>query len=195
MPGMKGTEVLREIKQIAPGLGIIILTGYSSEDVAIEALKGHADDYIEKPIDIDKTKEMINSLLDKKSGVVSTNGMMSKIDKAKCFMERNCYKKVSLADAAAAVSLSPKYFSRIFKEAVGKGFNEYRSEIRVREAKSLLKRSGLNIDQIAHKIGYENTESFTRLFKSEAGQTPTGFRKKYSRKVKAKSKRFKRRRR
>ena len=51
MPGSKGTEVLKDIKALYPDLGIIILTGHSSEDVAIEALKGHADEYLEKPLD------------------------------------------------------------------------------------------------------------------------------------------------
>ena len=63
MPGIKGTEVLREIREIAPDLGIIILTAHSSEDVAIAALKGHADDYVEKPMNVDKTREIIEGLL------------------------------------------------------------------------------------------------------------------------------------
>jgi len=45
-----------------------MLTGYSSKDVAVEALKARADDYIEKPININKTKEIIERLLDKKNG-------------------------------------------------------------------------------------------------------------------------------
>ncbi len=48
MPGLPGTEVLKEIKKISPSLSVVMLTGYSSKDVAIEALKGRADDYIEK---------------------------------------------------------------------------------------------------------------------------------------------------
>jgi two-component system, response regulator YesN len=186
MPGIQGTEVLKEIKRIAPDLGIIILTAHSSEDVAIEALKGRADDYIEKPMDVGKTKEVIEGMLDQRAGVARVNGIAGKVEKAKCFMERNCYKKVSLEDAAGAVSLSPKYFSRIFKEETGKGFTEYRSGMRAREAKALLEKTGLNIDQIASKIGYKNTESFTRLFKSHTGMTPSGYRKRYSKKNKTK---------
>jgi two-component system, response regulator YesN len=187
LPGVKGTEVLREIKAIAPDLGIIILTGHSSEDVAIEALKGHADEYIEKPLNVNKTRELIEDLLDAGSGLSAVVGIEDKIEKAKRFMERNCYKKVTLEDAAKAVSLSPKYFSRIFKETTGTGFSEYRSRIRIREAKLLLKNTALNIAQIAYKIGYQNMESFTRLFKSSVGQTPTGYRKKYAVKGRKKS--------
>ena len=187
MPGAKGTEVLKDIKAIDPDLGIIILTGHSSEDVAIEALKGRADDYLEKPLDVDDTKRVIEKLLESKAGKPTAEGVTDKIEKVKRFMERNCYKKVCLKDAAEAVSLSPKYLSRIFKENIGVGFNEYRLKVKMREAKALLENTGMNIDQIAYKIGYQNTESFTRLFKELAGQTPTEYRKK--RKTKSKKKR------
>ena len=43
MSGASGLEILTEIKRIAPGLGIIMLTGMSSADVIIGALRGHAD--------------------------------------------------------------------------------------------------------------------------------------------------------
>jgi DNA-binding NtrC family response regulator len=46
MPGIKGPKVLSEIKKIKPDLYTIILTGYSTEDTAIESLKAHADDYM-----------------------------------------------------------------------------------------------------------------------------------------------------
>jgi len=180
MPGINGTEVLKEMKDVVPGLGIVILTGHSSEDVAIEALKGHADDYIEKPLNIDKIKGVIDRLLESKSyanGDASGNET-DKIEKVKSFAERNCYKKLCLKDAAMAVSLSPKYLSRIFKKNTGMGFSEYRLKIKIKEAGALLKVSGYNIDQISQKMGYENTESFIRMFKKITGYTPTEYRKK-----------------
>ena len=64
MPGMRGTEALRAIKEIAPGIGTIILTGYGSKDVAVEALKGRADDYIEKPLGIGSLRESVENLLE-----------------------------------------------------------------------------------------------------------------------------------
>jgi len=35
-------------KQIAPDIRVVIFTGYGSKDVAVEALRGRADDYLEK---------------------------------------------------------------------------------------------------------------------------------------------------
>jgi YesN/AraC family two-component response regulator len=186
MPGLCGTEVLREIKRTDPNLGIIILTGYSSKDVAIEALKGHADDYIEKPLDPEKIKEIINRVLQVKrvNGQEASGGIEGKIKEARRFAERNCYKKISLKDTAEAVCLSPKYLSRVFKENTGESFSEYRLRIKIKKAKELLDKSGYNVNEVSNKLGYENAESFIRQFKKITGYTPTGYRKKIRKKKK-----------
>lgn len=180
MPGMNGFEVLSKIKTLDPEIGIIISTGYSSKDAVIEALRGQADNYIEKPLDIDKTREIIDQILDTKKGF-SDDGAAdtkAKIDKVKYYVEKNCYKKVKLEDAASAVCLSPKYLSRIFKEHTGKGFNDYKLKVKMDKAKELLCQTGYNINQISDKLGYENTESFIRQFKKLAKATPTKYRRK-----------------
>lgn len=184
MPGLSGTEVLEEIRRTDPGLGIIILTGYSSKDVAIEALKGHADDYVEKPVEPGKLKEAIEGVLAKKRGEpeVSASSIEQKIEKVKRFIERNKFKKTTLKEAAACVYLSPKYLSRAFKELTGRSFGNYRLGIKMAAAKELLQKSGYNINQIAGRLGYENSESFIRQFKKRAALTPTEFRRKSSRK-------------
>lgn len=180
MPGMKGTEVLKGMKRIAPNLAIIIITGFSSTHVAVEALKGHADDYIEKPIDIIKTKTIIANILKSKDdgdGIDSMN-IKGKVGRTKLFAERNFHKKVTLDDAAKTVGLSPKYLSRIFKEETGVGFSEFRIEIKVQKAKEMLKNTGYNVNQISDRLGYENAESFIRVFRKSAGCTPSEYRKK-----------------
>ena len=179
MPGLSGTEVLKQIRNKIPGLGIIILTGHSSKDIAIEALKGHADDYLEKPVDIDKARETIENILAAKRtpAGLSSQGIKGKIEKVKKFVERNCFKKVYLEDAARAVCLSPKYLSRIFEEITGTRFTEYRLKVKITQAMIFLKKSGYNIDQIADKLGYKNTESFIRQFKKITRLTPTQYRK------------------
>lgn len=183
MPGLNGIDVLNEIKRTDPGLGIVIFTGHSSKDVAIEALKGHADDYIEKPLDIERMKEVIEKVLEAKRGKgdidIAGNDIKSKIEKVKRFAERNCFKKTTLEDAAEAVCLSPKYLSRIFKEHAGKSFSAYRLQIKIQAAKELLEKSGYNINQISDRLGYENAESFIRQFKKLAHNTPTEYRNRF----------------
>lgn len=192
MPGLTGTDVLREIKRIDPGLGIVIFTGYGSKEVAVEALQGHADDYIEKPPDLPRLKEIIERLLEKRrpGGEIDTNTLEGKIKKVREFTERNVLKKINLMDASGAVCLSPKYLSRVFKESCGQSYSQFRLGIKIRKAKELLAKSGYNVDQISDKLGYENAESFIRQFKKRTHLTPTEYRNK----LKGEKKRQKRKR-
>jgi two-component system response regulator YesN len=183
MPLISGTEVLREIKKINPSLGIIMLTGQSSKDIAIDALKGRADDFIEKPINVSKFLETVRSTIAfKATNGASSHGIHSKIEQAKQFMERNFDKKVTLGDVAGQLNLSPKYFSRIFKEINGQGFNEYRLVIKIMHACELLNKSELTVTQIASRLGYQNLESFIRMFEKIMKSSPTQYRHKNQKK-------------
>jgi YesN/AraC family two-component response regulator len=178
MPGARGTDVLAVIKELNPALHIIILTGNSTKDTAIKALKARADDYIEKPFKIEETREIIKKILSKKDfgGHEDTGDLEGKIRRVKTFLERNCHKKVSLEDAAEIVGLNPKYLSRVFEEHCGFGFADYRTRTKIEYSKGLLK-AGNNINQTSDKLGYENAETFIRAFKKTTGKTPTEFKK------------------
>jgi two-component system response regulator YesN len=184
MPQLSGVEVLRELKKIKPDLAIIMLTGQSSKDIAIDALKGRADDYIEKPINISKFLETIQSTIAAKAlkGFKYTHGIRAKVEQARQFVKRNFDKKVTLEDVAGQVCLSPKYFSRVFKEISGQGFNEYRLSIKSDQACELLKNSDHTVTEIAHRLGYQNLESFIRMFEKIMKTSPTQYRQKNQKK-------------
>ncbi|MEJ2664895.1 MAG: response regulator [Spirochaetia bacterium] len=173
MPGMQGTEVLSKIKSISPSVLIVMLTGYGTKEIIIESLRSHADDFLEKPLQIQSALQRINKLLGTKQKYVA--GVINKIKYA---IEKNFHKNISLKQASEIVCLSPKYISRIFKEHTGVGFNEYKLELKVTRAKELLQGTDLNINQISDRIGYMNVESFIRIFKRITGYTPTSYRNK-----------------
>lgn len=178
MPGRRGTDVLADIKRRFPDLGVIMLTAYSSKDVAIASLKGDADDYIEKPVDIEKMQQSIYRLLHERGAGAKSypSNSKGKIERVKDFLEKNYDKKVSLQDVADLVYLSPKYLSRLFKEITGMGFNKYRLDRKMEKAKEILMESGLTVNEISYRLGYQNMESFIRMFKKLAGMTPTEYR-------------------
>lgn len=180
MSGINGIEVLERIKNMPNNPSTIILTAYSSKDVVLDALRNKADNYLEKPIDVEKTKEVINKLLDARNigAIYQIGDARGKVERLKVFLRRNCLKKTSLQDAAKLAALSPKYLSRIFKQFSGIGFKDYKLELKMSRAKELLLDTAYNIDQIADKLGYQNSESFMRQFKKITGFTPSGFRKK-----------------
>ncbi len=64
VPKKSGLEVLREIKQIDPGLSVIMTTGYRTTQNAIEAMKHGAYEYLTKPFDIEKLKDVVQKALE-----------------------------------------------------------------------------------------------------------------------------------
>ncbi len=63
MPGLSGIEALQKIKDISPGIPVIIMTAYASVNTAIEALKSGAYDYLTKPLDIEELKILVAKAL------------------------------------------------------------------------------------------------------------------------------------
>jgi PAS domain S-box-containing protein len=53
MPGLDGLEVLREIKKLRPKTPTVLITGHGEHDLAVQALRGGAYDFVQKPIDRD----------------------------------------------------------------------------------------------------------------------------------------------
>jgi two-component system, OmpR family, phosphate regulon sensor histidine kinase PhoR len=53
MPGMDGLALLAAIKQLRPRTPTLLITGHGEHDLAIQALRGGAYDYVAKPIDRD----------------------------------------------------------------------------------------------------------------------------------------------
>lgn len=54
MPGPSGLELVRALKQLEPGMQILVLTGYGSIATAVEAMKLGASSYLTKPADADE---------------------------------------------------------------------------------------------------------------------------------------------
>ena len=68
MPGMEGTEVLKQIREFDKDVGIVMVTAVKEEQVGKEALKAGADEYITKPIDFNylETTLLVDLIMRKK---------------------------------------------------------------------------------------------------------------------------------
>jgi len=87
------------------------------------------------------------------------------------------YEKHSIADYASMVAVSPNHLNKCVKAATGKSAQELLSEMILLEAKVLLKQTSLTVNEIAWKIGKEDSSDFIRFFKSKTNLTPTEYRK------------------
>ncbi|RLF60407.1 MAG: sigma-54-dependent Fis family transcriptional regulator [Thermoplasmata archaeon] len=64
MPGMSGMELLEESKKIRPELPVIMMTAYGTIELAVEAMKKQAYDYITKPFQNEQLKLTIKKALE-----------------------------------------------------------------------------------------------------------------------------------
>lgn len=78
---------------------------------------------------------------------------------------------------AEMVNLSPGYFSNLFRQEVGMSFSDYLIQVRVENAKSLLRRFDLSVDAISKRCGFHSLAHFSRTFKDRVGMSPLKFRK------------------
>jgi DNA-binding NtrC family response regulator len=66
MPKLGGLEVLLALKQLDPSIEVIMLTGFSSIDSALESMKRGAYDYMTKPFQIEDLCRLVARALDKR---------------------------------------------------------------------------------------------------------------------------------
>ena len=66
---------------------------------------------------------------------------------------------------AERVNLSPGYFSNLFRSEIGMSFSDYLIQVRIDNAKCLLRRFDLSVDAISKKCGFNSLAHFSRTFK------------------------------
>jgi DNA-binding NtrC family response regulator len=65
LPQISGMELLRKIKEIKPGIPVIMITAYGTIKQAVEAFKAGAIDYVVKPFDVEELKIVVSQGLEK----------------------------------------------------------------------------------------------------------------------------------
>ena len=67
MPEISGLELLKKIKTIAPETEVIVVSGYGTIESAIEAMKLGSYDFLQKPINFDRFKILIERIIEKQN--------------------------------------------------------------------------------------------------------------------------------
>ena len=62
MPDVNGLELLRQIRTTVPGCDVILMTAYAAVDSAVEAIKLGAREYLTKPFDIDRLRQVLEDI-------------------------------------------------------------------------------------------------------------------------------------
>ncbi len=91
-------------------------------------------------------------------------------------MNEHLTEPLTLDDLAARASLSPYYFTRLFKKETGFTPHEYLIAMRINSAKFLLKTTSASIKEICFLTGFASESSFCTTFKKWVNATPSSYR-------------------
>ena len=88
------------------------------------------------------------------------------------FIELNYHQSIRLKEVAQAVGYSSAYLTDLVRRLTGKTVNNWIVERRIAEASTLLLETNYSVEQIALKVGYQNTNHFYCQFRDYYKKTP-----------------------
>lgn len=83
----------------------------------------------------------------------------------------------SVSDLATAVGLSTRTLNRRFKAALGVGPVAYLKQLRLEEARTLLRQTNLSISEVGWQVGFKDGSFFGRQFQQHTGMSPRAYRR------------------
>ena len=110
---------------------------------------------------------------------VTKKDLTDRLKKAISLMKKSLSKTLTLKELAEASHLSSYHFLRCFRSAYSRTPFQYLTHLRLKLACKLLRETGLPVNMIISKCGFENDSSFIRLFKKEFRITPVAFRNEF----------------
>jgi YesN/AraC family two-component response regulator len=186
MPVMDGSSFLQKAAEEFPRAKFIVVSGYDDFRYAKSALRANALDYLLKPLaadELNKVLEHAADLLDKEHGTVkkvkntdhsyTTDELPGAI---KEYLDQKYMEEVTLDSLSEHFYFTKEYLSRLFKKEFGCGIYEYVLQVRMNRAKQLLEDQSVQIQQIAEQLGYNDSNYFSKAFRTYTGISPTDYR-------------------
>jgi AraC family carnitine catabolism transcriptional activator len=89
-------------------------------------------------------------------------------------LQRSIEQPPSLAQASAALAVSPRQLQRLFATHLGTSFKRFDRTLRLERAKELLEQTGMTVMAVAVATGFGSVEHFGRSYRAQHGIIPGG---------------------
>ena len=93
------------------------------------------------------------------------------------YIDEHFREKIYIEELSAMINVSPDYFTKMFKESIGKTPIDYINGMRVNSAMELLCTTEMSMTEIADSIGFCNPNYFHKIFKQYMLTSPLAYRK------------------
>lgn len=195
MPGISGFEVCQQLKadQRTSHIPIILLTANASDEAQMEGFGTGADIYHVKPFNSKLLHIQIKNLLANRSILkeyilkdqpIKTNPELTEsiehafLDGALRLVNENIQNNQFGPDSLAdQLNVSKRQLYRKIKALTGQTVHELITNVKMQEAKKLLRSKQLSISEIAYQLGYSESTNFSRSFSKHTGETPSQYQK------------------
>jgi AraC-like DNA-binding protein len=91
------------------------------------------------------------------------------------YIRTHASRALSVDEIARHVAMSPSHFAHRFRAVAGASPIRYLKNVRLDEAKAVMRTGELRVREIAARVGYESASHFTRDFKAAFGVTPAAY--------------------
>ncbi|MCP4177489.1 MAG: response regulator [bacterium] len=199
MPIMDGLEMLKKVKS-RDAFQSIIISSYADFEYAQQALKLNAFDYLLKPIDEDKLRNMIfkvSDCIEDKKKFIDFKSKLKNVENIN-IIDIECYqnddsikskysneiieyivkhykKKISIDDISKKLKVSASYLSRKFKEDTQHTFIDFLNKYRIQKSIELLITGEYKIYEAADLVGFGDYKYFSHVFKLNMKCSPQEF--------------------
>ncbi|MBA3709477.1 MAG: helix-turn-helix domain-containing protein [Planctomycetes bacterium] len=108
---------------------------------------------------------------------LNARGHQEVVGQAEIFMQRNLFRPLARSEIAAAVNLSEPHLARLFKALRGRTILQRLTEMRIDQAKTLLRDSNLSVTQVSGEVGISSFSHFAKVFRKAVGAAPSDYRR------------------
>jgi AraC-like DNA-binding protein len=99
----------------------------------------------------------------------------NKVHKARKILGTDISADISIENLSERVKLNRTTLQKVFKQMYGVTIYEYRTQVRMQEAKNLMLKNKFSITEIAGMCGYSNASKFSAVFKKYTGMSPSEY--------------------
>ena len=103
------------------------------------------------------------------------------INMAKKYIQEHFAGHLSLEEISDHVGFNPSYFTTLFKKETGQTIVEYLTDVRIQQARQMLRTTRMTAQEICDAVGYHDSKHFLKTFKKATGISPMEYRKLYPR--------------
>lgn len=195
LPGKNGFEICQILKKDlrTSHIPVLILTASDDPDSYLKAFESGADLFLTKPFNLKVLAQSIKGLLfnREKLRFYYTNNILNIEDGYFGVSEQDFLRKLNdlieknldnsaytVEDLARSLTISRVQLYRKVKAILGISVSDHINNIRLDKSKELLKKSELNISEIAYAVGFSSPNYFSTSFKNKFGVTPKEYKSK-----------------